>query len=166
MTSIRSRPRFKQTISLDEEALKNKISSKLKDNFQGVKGAVFSNHFHLEIVQKDKHFWSPHLNVTLESTDQGTIIRGKYGPKPTIWAIFAFCYSSLGISFLFTAMAGLVKLSLHQESQILWVLPVLSFFILGLYIASQTGQKLGVEQTFRIHHFLDQEEYSQNYFDH
>lgn len=156
MTSIRSRPRFKQTISLDEEALKSKISSKLKGNSAGVKGGVFSNHFHLEIIQKDKHFWSPHLNVTLESTDEGTIIRGKYGPKPSLWAIFAFLYSSLGISFLFTAMAGLVKLSLNQESQILWILPVLSLFILGLWIASQTGQKLGVEQTFRIHHFLEE----------
>ncbi|WP_341226080.1 hypothetical protein [uncultured Arcticibacterium sp.] len=156
MTSIRSRPRFKKNISLEEEALKGKILSKLKDNSQGIKGGVYSNHFHLEIVQKDKHFWSPHLNVTLESTSEGTIIRGKYGPKPSLWAIFAFLYSSLGISFLFTAMAGLVKLSLNQDAQILWILPVLSLFILGLYIASQTGQKLGVEQTFRIHHFLEE----------
>ncbi|AWV98001.1 hypothetical protein [Arcticibacterium luteifluviistationis] len=156
MTSIRSRPRFKQKNPGSVEEIKNQISSKLKDNTQGIKGGVFSEHFHLEIIKKEQHFWSPHLNVTLEKTDEGTILRGKYGPNPTIWAIFTFSYSSLGIAFLFTAMAGLVKLSLHQESQILWVLPILSLLILGLYIASQTGQKLGVEQTFRIHHFLEE----------
>lgn len=156
MTSIRSRPRFKKTIPLEEESLKKKVSSKLKDNSQGIKGGVFSNHFHLEIVKKEQHFWSPHLNVTLEKTDEGTILRGKYGPNPTIWAIFTFGYSSLGITFLFAAMAGLVKLSLHQESQILLALPILLLLITGLYIASQTGQKLGVEQTFRIHHFLEE----------
>ncbi len=156
MTSIRSRPRFKKTIPSNPEAIKEYVTSKLKDNHQGIKGAVFSEHFHLEIVKKEQHFWSPHLNVTLEESEGKTILRGRYGPKPTIWAIFTFGYSSLGITFLFAAMAGLVKLSLGQESRILWVLPVLLVLILALYIASQTGQKLGVEQTFRLHHFLEE----------
>ncbi|MFT5884111.1 MAG: hypothetical protein ACI9IP_000566 [Arcticibacterium sp.] len=156
MTSIRSRPRFKKTFIENPEAIKERFSVKLKNNDQGIKGGVFNEHFHLEVVKKEQHFWSPHLNVTLEESDNGTIIRGKYGPKPTIWAIFTFGYSSLGILFLFAAMAGLVKLSLGQESQILWVLPILIVLISGLYIASQVGQKLGVEQTFRIHHFLEE----------
>lgn len=156
MTSIRNRPRFKQTNPKSSEEIKDKISARLKNNTHGIKGGVFSEHFHLEIVKKEQHFWSPHLNVTLEKTDEGTILRGKYGPNPTIWAIFTFGYSSLGITFLFAAMAGLVKLSLHQENQILWALPILFLLITGLYVASQTGQKLGVEQTFRIHHFLEE----------
>jgi hypothetical protein len=156
MTSVRSRPRFKKTIGLSLEDLKQKMTTKLIQKPPYVKGQVFSEHFHLEITQTEQHFWSPHLNVTLEESNDGTIMRGTYGPKPTIWTVFFFGYSSLGLTFFFTAMVGLVKLSLHQDGIILWALPFLLFMIMGLYFASQTGQKLGSEQTFRIHHFLEE----------
>lgn len=155
MTSIRSRPRFRLEVPEKMETIKQKISSSLKSDNPGVKGEVYAEHIHLEIPQIDMHFWSPHLNMTLEEIDGCTIIGGRYGPKPTIWTIFLFGYSTLGLTFFFTALAGLVKLSLHQDAQMLWALPFLLIMIFGLYFASQTGQKLGVEQTFRIHHFLE-----------
>lgn len=130
-------------------------TTRLENESQGIKGAFYSENFQLEIEKKDQHFWSPHLNVTFEEGKEGTILRGRYGPKPTIWTIFLFGYVGLGLLFFFAAMIGLVQLSLHQDAKILWVLPILLSLLAILYFASQTGQKLGVEQTFRIHHFLE-----------
>jgi hypothetical protein len=84
MTSIRSRPRFKLEVPEKPEVIKKIIGSSLKSTNKAVKGEVFAEHIHLEIVNKDVHFWSPHLNITLEEKETNTILRGTHGPKPTI----------------------------------------------------------------------------------
>lgn len=158
MTSIRTRPRFRKVSPQSAEELKRRIKTHL-ENFEEkeIIGRVYEAHCSLDIGLKEHHFWSPHLNVNFDEDEEegGTVIRGRYGPAPTIWTVFMFAYGALGISFTFIALYGLSQLALKQSAVILWVLPFLFGGILTLWLFGQTGQKLGVEQTFRIHQFFE-----------
>ncbi len=159
MTSIRTRPRFKITSKQSQPELKARIKAHLeKHRGEGITGFVYDIHCTFDISLKDRHFWSPHLNVNFDTDEDTleTIIRGRYGPAPTIWTVFMFGYAALGLSFTFAALFGLSQLALHQSSSILWSLPVLLLAILTLWLVGQTGQKIGVEQTFRIHQFFEE----------
>jgi hypothetical protein len=157
MTSIRTRPRFKIISNLSQEELKERIKKHLRNNKDsGVVGHVFDIHCSFDIAE-NRHFWSPHLNVNFDENEEGgTLIRGRYGPPPSIWTIFLLGYMALGLLFTFIAMFGLSKLALGQDAEILWILPLVFAAILTLWLFGQTGQKLGVEQTFRIHQFLEE----------
>lgn len=158
MTSIRTRPRFRFISKQTENELKNSINNYLSEfPKEGVNGKVFDDHCSFSISLSERHFWSPYLNVTFDSDEEegGTIIRGRYGPAPNIWTIFMFVYSTLGFSVIFIGLYGLSQLALNHSAGILWLLPFLLIGILILWLIGQTGQKIGVEQTFRIHQFFE-----------
>lgn len=155
MTSFRVRPRFKQISPLKIEQLLKNINQKLNSTTEPIDGKVFKTHGLFRITPEQQHYWSPQLNISFEETDEGTVIRGMYGPHPSVWAVFLFGYAVLGLAFLVVTIWGLVKLNLHLDYSILWALPIIAGAIVLLYFSAQTGQKMGVEQTFTLHHFYE-----------
>ena len=156
MTSFIVRPKFRKECPCKPKDLVERINKRLETQHDQIEGKVFLTHGLFRILPVHQHFWSPQLNVSFEETDDGTVLRGMYGPHPTVWAVFLFGYAILGLALFFTTIIGLVKYSLHIESQILWLLP---FFLGGLailYFVAQTGQKMGAEQTFQLHHFFEE----------
>lgn len=114
------------------------------------------NHVLLKINASEHHFWSPQLWLTFDVEPDGTtLLRGLYDSSPSVWTLFVFGYGGLGIAALFITMAGLSQLSLDMSAPILWALPFIALLALGIYITAQVGQKLGVQQTFELHHFLE-----------
>lgn len=155
MTSFRVRPRFKQISPLPIDTLVKQLNEKLESCPTCVEGMVFKTHGLFRIKPEEQHFWSPQLTISFEETPDGTIIRGMYGPHPTVWSIFTFGYAVLGLAFFFISIIGFVRLSLGLSHGILWVLPVIIVLLIILYIMSQVGQKVGAEQTFALHHFYE-----------
>jgi len=47
----------------------------------------------LFVVEKDTHYWSPRLSLSLESAGEGkTRIDGTYGPSTNVWSAFLYGY--------------------------------------------------------------------------
>ncbi len=46
-------------------------------------------------------------------------------------------------------------MSLKLDATILWIVPILATGAIIEWILGQTGQKVGAEQTFTIHHFFE-----------
>lgn len=155
MTSFRVRPRFKQLSPFSKEELIQRLEEKVASCPTCIEGKLMPTHGLLRIKPEDQHFWSPQLAISFESTPEGTIIRGMYGPHPTVWSLFVLGYALLGISFFFVALVGFARMSLALSYGIIWVLPVILLLYLVMYLLSQTGQKIGAEQTFLIHHFYE-----------
>ena len=89
----------------------------------------------LRIRPQDQHFWSPQLSLSYEKDEENesfTVIRGLYGPNPTVWAFFTYGYAALGIIATFIGMYGFSQYSLGQDAKILWALPVLAVAALAL----------------------------------
>jgi hypothetical protein len=156
MTSFRVRPRFNQIINKEPDQIKDLIASALENSESSIKAIYLPNQITLKIDASEKHYWSPQLNLTLEKHEDGTRLRGLYGPNPSVWAIFFFSYSALSIIGLFAGMVILSQYMLKMETPLWWVLPLC--LVLGglLYIIAQTGQKIGAEQMFALHHFYEE----------
>lgn len=154
MSSFKIRPRFRQEIDGDQEGIEKKIVEKLRSNDSFVFNYL-PGHIYIKIHPDDQHFWSPQLHLSFEQDDKSVIIRGLYGPKPTVWAIFFFGYVVLGLLSLFIGMWGLTQWSLGLDSTVLWSIPVFCVLAIMLYFSAQAGQKFGAQQMFDIHHFYE-----------
>ncbi|MBT30662.1 MAG: hypothetical protein CMO01_13465 [Thalassobius sp.] len=157
MTSFRIRPRIKQISPLKSEEIQTRIHQAVANSKGMCTTSVIPGYITLRVRPEDRHFWSPQLNLTFEETEEGeTIIRGLYGPNPQVWTMIFFGYATLGVAFFFILMYGMTQVTLGKEALILWILPVIAVLALVLYLISQFGQKLGVEQTFILHHVFEE----------
>lgn len=158
MSSFRIRPRFQLVVKAGAE----EVEQLFKDRIQEDKDlcdcfAVFRpGHIILRIPAGEQHFWSPQLSLSLDEHEDGTLIRGLYGPDPSVWTFFAMAYLTLGIASVFVAIIGYSYHMLGKDASLLWLLPVFAVLALGLYVIAQFGQKLGAEHTYRIHHFFEE----------
>ena len=155
MSSFRIRPRFKVLVDLNINQIQNKINNELKKTDNNFSANINNAFITLMLPENEIEYWSPQLRLTLEKNENGTLIRGLYGPKPSIWALFFYCYAAFGILGFFAGIYGLVQLSLKMPAPVLWTLPVLAICSVILYLFSQTGQKLGAQQMFSLHNFFE-----------
>ncbi|MFY0687616.1 MAG: hypothetical protein JXQ90_10655 [Cyclobacteriaceae bacterium] len=157
MSSFRIRPRFKHLVSDEinevEARINQALEKKGKDVFQKTS---LSGHITIRTPLARRHFWSPQLHLTFEQTDEGTVVRGLYGPNPTVWAVFFFGYVTIGILSLFLGMWGLSRWSLDLSYDILWSIPALGACAVLLYVVAQAGQKVGSQEMFDLHHFYEE----------
>ena len=156
MTSFRIRPRFRQHLKADFKEIQDRIKNFLEDHNNPYSAIYLPNQITLKITPEERHFWSPQLNITLEEKDDSTLIRGLYGPNPSIWAMFFFAYSALGIIILFAGMVVLSQLSLGMEAPLWWVIPFCIVLLIIIYLIAQAGQKIGAQEMFDLHHFYEE----------
>jgi len=155
MSSFRIRPRFRQIINAGFTEIQDRMRKALEDQSNPYSAIFLPNQITLKILPQERHFWSPQLNITMEEKEEGTLIRGLYGPNPSIWAMFFFAYSALGIILLFAGMVVLSQISLGMEAPLWWVIPVCASLIIIIYLFAQTGQKIGAQEMFNLHHFYE-----------
>ena len=156
MSSFKIRPRFRQHVKADFKEIQDRIRNALENHHYPYSAIYLPNQITLKIQPEERHFWSPQLNITLEEHEKSTLIRGLYGPNPSVWAMFFFAYASLGIIILFAGMVVLSQLSLGMETPLWWVVPLSASLALLVYLIAQTGQKLGAQQMFDLHHFYEE----------
>lgn len=156
MTSFRMRPRFEIATEDSADEFLQKIKVHLKQNDDPFDCSVMPGHFYLKVKKEDQHYWSPQLNLSFDEDSDPLLIRGRYEPHPNVWTLFILLYLALSVLILFIGIIGLSRMSLGMSAKILWVVPVLALAAAVLYFVSQIGQKLGAEDTFSLHHFLEE----------
>lgn len=159
MSSIHVRPRFKAKYKMKPEEVGEAVRSYLATLDCGCSARILPHFIVMNICAHNQHFWSPQLSISFEADEEDpsfTIIRGLYGPNPTVWAFFFYGYAALALIGTFLGMYGLSLYSLDKDATILWVIPILAVLALALYIIAQLGQKIGAEQMFTLHHFFEE----------
>ena len=94
MTSIRIRPRFKAESDVSPEKIQSEVRDQVNKPTSPCNGVFITDFITLKIKPKDLHFWSPQLTLSFSEEEGKTIIRGLYGPNPTIWTIIALGYGA------------------------------------------------------------------------
>jgi hypothetical protein len=118
-------------------------------------GKIRRGHLRLFILSDEQHYWSPQLGISYEEHEKGTLVRGLYGPRPSLWAMFFYGYAICSLIALFTGMWGLALFTMGKSAWPLWFVLIAAICAVILYLIAQTGQKLGAEQTFTLHHFFE-----------
>lgn len=151
----RIRPRFHVETKYTTEQLKQKIDAQLHAENALITGWVDAHYAKLSIPHANQHYWSPFLSLSFEEIEEGTMIRGRYGPRQTVWTMFVFFYAFIGFAVMIVLILGTSYLSLGKSGAILWLVPVLVLVFLTLYLVSFFGQKLGHDQMVTLHHFIE-----------
>jgi len=154
MSSFKLRPRFKKISSgtLEEHRVH---FQKLIDSTDEFGGTVAKAMVKIRIAEKDNHYWSPELSLMLEEHEKGTLIRGLYSPKSSVWTLFAFAYGSIAMLMAGLLVWGGLEWQMNGNHDLIYTdVPVLLGIALLIYVIAQLGQKIGAEQMFALHHVL------------
>ncbi len=150
---VRPRIRIESTLAADE--ITSRIKKKLYSGECGCEGQVTSNFATVYPPKEDQHYWSPQLTITLENHDGKTLVRGLYGPRPSVWTMFVFFYSFIGFATMIVLMIWLSYRTIGEETWMVWLLPALVLLFLSLYLVAYFGQRFGHRQLTRIHRFIE-----------
>ncbi|WP_428236963.1 hypothetical protein [Gracilimonas sp.] len=152
----RIRPRIRVQTTMSSEDIHRRIRTLLNSDNAACEGQTTKGFATIYPPQREQHFWSPQLTITVEENEDGNLVRGLYGPKPSVWTMFVFFYSAIGFATMIILMVGLSLWSLGNPATILWLVPVLLLLFLSLYLVAYFGQKLGHKQMGNIHRFIEE----------
>lgn len=152
----RIRPRVRVQTPLSRDEINDRIKTRLTSDNSSCEGKTTRGFATIYPPHAEQHYWSPQLTITVEETDEGSLIRGLYGPRPSVWTMFVFFYSVIGFATMIILMVGLSFWTLGNPATILWLVPGLAFVFLSLYLVAYFGQKLGHKQMGTLHRFIEQ----------
>lgn len=141
LDKIRTRPRFKIYTDASPEQY-NSVLKKLLTEQQDFSGNVNSETAYITVKNGSEDYWSPRLSLRAEKEDEKTVIRGIFGPNPSVWTFFMFLYFVFGILWMVFITLWFVGRQIGSDYG--WALPVsfvMLLLILGVYAAAQFGQK-------------------------
>src|SRR5690606_12460410 len=115
------------------------------------------HHVFIRIPKKNQHFWSPqlHLERSEGETQNSSVIRGLFGPNPTVLSLFMFVHFFVAVIFIGFGAWAYSNWSLENSFGLqigVMFLMVLAWFI--LYFAGHLGKKAGMDAMHNLHHFM------------
>jgi len=113
------------------------------------------NHAYLHIPKDEQHYWSPEFDITVEETEEGTLVRGVVGPKAKVWTMFMFFYSAVIVLLFLGVTMGVSQWMLGIDAPVLWGIPACLLLWILILSAAKFGQYKGKSQTERLWFFLE-----------
>ncbi len=148
LNKIVLKPRFKIEIDEDKELIIGKFKNKFAQGGSQFSGKIVDHHVIIDVNQKEQHFWSPQLHVEIEENEENTtLVKGLFGPKPTVWSLFMFIHFGVAVAFIVFLVIAYTHWSLEQDyltaAIVCLSMPVLWLL---LYFLGRIGRKKGSEQ--------------------
>jgi len=110
-TGFQIRPRFEVASKYSVTELQDIMKKAIKSKDAPCDGKVRYGYVSLFPKEEDHHYWSPHLSVTIEEIpeEEGSLLRGLYGPSPAVWTMFVFVYGIIALSIVIALVIGQKK---------------------------------------------------------
>ena len=153
--SVRMRPRFETVIPCPAQAAAERLRVALDRPGAPCRGRVFGGHAVLYVHEREERVWSPFLSVDLGGHREGTLVRGLYGPKPSVWSLFMASYAICGFMAVFAVGFALAQGAIGQTPWALAVVPLAALGAGATYALARYGQRRGREQMEDLRAFLD-----------
>lgn len=146
------RPKFEFLFPILPDRAIELLESIMDNEDHPIEGRTAGNHLMLVIPIKDRHFWSPWLNLEArsytnpETSDLTTHIKGRFSPNPAVWTGFMMTYSSLAVlAFLAVIFAFSQMMMDNAPSAFQFLIPIV-LIAAGMYWASLVGQRIAHDQ--------------------
>ncbi len=157
MSSFGLRPSFSHEVEQSLEAAQARLVARMQEAAPGFEIKSFPGFICLRIPERERHFWTPRLNLSLDAEGDGrTKVTGTYGPNATMWGSFLYGYLFLGCLGMFAGIFGYCQWRLGMTAWGLWIFWTTAAIGAGLYLAAQMGQKLAAQQTFTLHRIYEE----------
>ena len=144
----RLRPRFVLPISLSPDSASERLEGLLRSEEGKVIGQSVKHHLMLSLRGKQRHFWSPWLQLEVRSEigQDETRVYGRFSPSPSIWMGFALAYLTLGTVSLFAVTFAISQWMIDRAPSALWAVPVCAAIALAMWTATRIGQGMAADE--------------------
>lgn len=153
--SARMRPRFEFAAPCPPEEAARRLRDALDRPDAWCRGSVYRGHAVLHVPDAEQRVWSPFLSLDFDGQRGSTRVRGRYGPKPSIWSLFVAAYAICGCLALFALVFGWAQGSIGQTPWAYAAVPAAALGALGTYGLARWGQRLGRGQMESLRSFTD-----------
>ena len=151
----RMRPTFHRFVDCPPSVAQRRLRRYVERSESGYDGKFYPNHAILSVPPREEKFWSPQLSIDFESQNGGTLIRGLYSPRPSVWTMFMAMYAIVGFGGLIGVFFGASQWSLGMNAYGLWSAPVSLVLAGGVYLLARMGQWLSRDQISALRSFAE-----------
>lgn len=149
------RPAFVLEVECEAQELGRKLARRLRAKACPVSGLVAPGRIELHVHGSEQHMWSPQLILEGEECGQHTILRGRFGPHPSVWTLFMAGYAACALLGLVALSFGLAQLTMESPPWGFWGIAVAGLLGAGISGLAYVGQGLGQTQMVQLQSFLE-----------
>ena len=155
-SDIHLRPRFKMNFEESYDEILNKFKNNLKKSDCKYCSKIVDGHVVIDVPQDEDHFWSPQLNLEVESVAEGrSIVKGLFGPKPNVWTLFMFFHFAVAVAFIGFSIMAYVQWTLGSDFGFALTLVIaLPVVWVIMYFLGRWGRSRGHKQMDELHTFM------------
>lgn len=153
---LRLRPRFKLCSPVTPEKLCEGVQCRLREGDIEMKGLVLDGRIELNVLEQDRHFWSPQLTVDVFHDEElgTTCLKGRFGPAPQIWTMYMALNAVMLMGILGASIFAYAQWTIGATPWALLAIPPPIVGLLVVYLLPFAGQSFAQEQMFQLRSFL------------
>ena len=152
LAALTMQPTFQLHIAMDADQVAKRIRIALEEREFRKHAKSAGRCVDFTVEPAEQRFWSPHLSVQLSDTETGSLVFGRFSPRPEVWTMFMAIYGLVAVTVFGAAIYGYAQWMLKIDPWALVVVPVGVLVIGLLHVASLIGQRLSSDQ---IHILLE-----------
>jgi hypothetical protein len=149
------RPQFDVVITGDARKVLSHLREQLEAPDVEIVGQVHGKHGCVRLPENRRSILSPHLEIELRETEAGTVLHGRFSPRPNVWTGFMALYFFIGMLGLTGLMYGLAQMMVGGPIWMIWAAPASVALIAFIYGAAFIGQGLSTEEMFELRAFVE-----------
>ena len=117
---------------------------------------IVDDHIVIDVTVEENHFWSPQLNIEVEQNRRNkTLVKGLFGPKPTVWTFFMFFHFVIAVAFIGFSVMAYVQWTLKSDYSFpLIMIITLPILWVIMYFLGELGKKTGHKQMDELQEFM------------
>jgi hypothetical protein len=157
MSIPKMRPSFLLTVGLTHDQAIKRIRGLVEHPDGRFTGKIVGKHIMLTVCEKDRHFWSPWLDMEVledegdededigkgQAMDGGAVtVRGRFMPHPNIWTAYMAAYFGLVTFGLFAACFAYAQWVTESPPTALWGVGLSVVATVAVWWSAQVGQRL------------------------
>lgn len=149
------RPQFEIPVGDRGAAVFARLREQLEAPDAEFHGHVRTTFAFVRYPEERRSLLSPHLELELRDGPDGTVLRGRFSPRPNVWTGFMGLFFFLGLLGLGGLMYGLAQMMLDGPIWMMWSAPASLALIAFIYGAAFIGQGLSTDEMFELRSFVE-----------
>ncbi len=152
----RMRPEFDVPVPGDGRAVVARLRALLEAPDARFHGQVRGDFAFVRHHEEERSLLSPHLNLELRPAAGGTVLHGRFSPRPNVWTGFMAVFFVLAMFGISGVVYALAQMTVGGPIWAMWSAPISIGLIAFVYGAAFIGQGLSTDEMFELRSFVEQ----------